>query len=45
MIQEAARLSEDRVRQQPSTLYAALDRLAAEGLVEPDREEIIDGRT
>lgn len=45
VIQEAARLSEGRVRLQPGTLYAALDRLAAEGLVEPDREEVIDGRT
>lgn len=27
-----------------ATLYAALDRLAAEGLVEVDREEVVDGR-
>jgi PadR family transcriptional regulator, regulatory protein PadR len=45
VIQEAARLSGGRVSLQPGTLYAALDRLVAEGLVEPDREEVIDGRT
>ena len=26
------------------TLYGALDRLAAEGLVEDDREEVVNGR-
>ena len=26
------------------TLYAALDRLTADGLIEPDREEIVDSR-
>jgi len=45
VIQEAARLSDGRVTLQAGTLYAALDRLAAEGLVEPDREEVVDGRT
>ncbi|GAA3347867.1 hypothetical protein GCM10020358_64260 [Amorphoplanes nipponensis] len=45
VIQEAARLSDGRVRLQAGTLYAALDRLVAEGLVEPDREEVVDGRT
>ncbi|MEU7901245.1 PadR family transcriptional regulator [Actinoplanes sp. NPDC049118] len=44
LIREAARLSDDRVRLQAGTLYAALDRLGAEGLVELDREEIVDGR-
>lgn len=44
VIQEAARLSEGRVRLQPGTLYAALDRLVAEGLVEPDHEEVFEGR-
>jgi DNA-binding PadR family transcriptional regulator len=44
LIREAARLSEGRVKLQAGTLYAALDRLGAEGLVEPDREEIVDGR-
>jgi DNA-binding PadR family transcriptional regulator len=45
VIQEAAALSDGRIRLQAGTLYAALDRLAAEGLVEVDREEIVDGRT
>jgi DNA-binding PadR family transcriptional regulator len=45
VIQEAARLSDGRVKLQAGTLYAALDRLVAEFLVEPDHEEIVDGRT
>jgi DNA-binding PadR family transcriptional regulator len=45
IIQEAARLSGGRVKLQAGTLYAALDRLAAEGLVEPDSDEVVDGRT
>jgi DNA-binding PadR family transcriptional regulator len=44
IITEAAEISAGRVRLQAGTLYAALDRLAAEGLVEPDREELVDGR-
>ena len=28
----------------PGTLYAALDRLDAEGLVEVDHDELVDGR-
>ncbi len=44
VIQEAARLSGGRVRLQAGTLYAALDRLVEEGLVEPDRQETVDGR-
>ncbi|MBG0565991.1 PadR family transcriptional regulator [Actinoplanes aureus] len=44
VIQEVARLSGGRVALQAGTLYAALDRLAALGLVEPDREETVDGR-
>ncbi|MDT4988614.1 MAG: hypothetical protein QOI74_2708 [Micromonosporaceae bacterium] len=44
VIQEAAALSGGRVTLQAGTLYAALDRLAAEGLVEVDRDEIVDGR-
>ena len=27
-----------------NALYAALDRMTAEGLIEPDREEIVDNR-
>jgi DNA-binding PadR family transcriptional regulator len=45
VIQEAGALSGGRVVLQAGTLYAALDRLAAEGLVEVDREELVDGRT
>jgi PadR family transcriptional regulator PadR len=45
VIQEAGRLSGGRVTLQAGTLYAALDRLTAEGLVEPDRDEVVDGRT
>jgi PadR family transcriptional regulator PadR len=44
VIQEVGRLSEGRIRLQAGTLYAALDRLAAEGLIELDREETVDGR-
>jgi DNA-binding PadR family transcriptional regulator len=45
VIQEAAALSGGRVVLQAGTLYAALDRLAAEKLVEVDGEETVDGRT
>jgi DNA-binding PadR family transcriptional regulator len=44
VIQEAGALSDGRVVLQAGTLYAALDRLTAEGLVEVDREELVDGR-
>ncbi|WP_433729512.1 PadR family transcriptional regulator [Actinoplanes sp. CA-051413] len=44
VIQEASALSGGRVVLQAGTLYAALDRLTAEGLVEVDREELVDGR-
>jgi PadR family transcriptional regulator PadR len=44
VIQEASRLSEGRVTLLAGTLYAALDRLHAEGLVEIDRDEVVDGR-
>ncbi|WP_430783137.1 PadR family transcriptional regulator [Actinoplanes sp. G11-F43] len=44
LIREAGKLSGGRVTLQAGTLYAALDRLCAEGLVEPDRQEIVDGR-
>ncbi|MFI7110127.1 PadR family transcriptional regulator [Nonomuraea sp. NPDC050227] len=38
------RSSGERVRLRAGTLYAALDRLHAEGLVAADREEVVDGR-
>ena len=44
IIQEVAELSDGRATLLPGTLYTALDRLAAEGLIEADREEIVDGR-
>jgi DNA-binding PadR family transcriptional regulator len=44
IIQEVAALSNDRVRLLPGTLYTALDRLAAQGLLQRDREEVADGR-
>jgi DNA-binding PadR family transcriptional regulator len=37
-------LSDDRVKLGAGTLYGALDRLAADGLVAVDREEVVDGR-
>ena len=44
IIGEVAALSGGRLDLRPGTLYGALDRLAAEGLLEPDREEVIEGR-
>jgi DNA-binding PadR family transcriptional regulator len=37
-------ISGGRVKLRAGTLYAALDRLADEGLIEMDREEIVDTR-
>ena len=37
-------LSEGRVRLRPGTLYAALDRLVAEGSLTTDSEQVVDGR-
>lgn len=37
-------LSEGRVRLAAGTLYGALDRLSEDGLVEPDGEEVVEGR-
>ncbi len=37
-------ISGGQVRLRAGTLYAVLNRLAVEGLVEVDREEIVDGR-
>jgi DNA-binding PadR family transcriptional regulator len=41
---DAAQISGGRVRLRAGTLYAALDRLGGDGLVDVDREEIVDGR-
>jgi DNA-binding PadR family transcriptional regulator len=44
IITDVERISEQRVRLRAGTLYTALERLRADGLVEVDREEIVDGR-
>jgi PadR family transcriptional regulator, regulatory protein PadR len=44
IVGEVAELSKGRVRLKIGSLYGVLDRLAAEGLIEPDREEAHDGR-
>ncbi len=41
---DVTRISDGRVRLRAGTLYAALDRLKADGLVATDREEVVDGR-
>jgi DNA-binding PadR family transcriptional regulator len=41
---DVGEISGGRVRLRAGTLYAALDRLTAEGMVAADREEIVDGR-
>jgi DNA-binding PadR family transcriptional regulator len=41
---DVAQISGRRVKLRPGTLYAALDRLSADRLVEMDREEIVDTR-
>ena len=44
IIQEVGRLSEGRTQLRVGTLYGALDRLTAEGLLALDHEEIVSGR-
>ena len=44
IITDVAEISEGRLRLRAGTLYAALDRLRGEGLIEVDREEVVDGR-
>jgi PadR family transcriptional regulator, regulatory protein PadR len=44
IVREVAELSQGRVRLKIGSLYGALDRLAAGGLIEPDRDEAHDGR-
>lgn len=44
IVQEVEALSSGRVTLRPGTLYAALDRLADEGLVAVDREEVVASR-
>jgi PadR family transcriptional regulator PadR len=45
IIKQATELSEGRVRLAAGTLYGALDRLAEEGLILADRQEVVEGRT
>ena len=44
IIQEVDRLSEGQTQLRVGTLYGALDRLTAEGLLVLDREETVSGR-
>jgi PadR family transcriptional regulator, regulatory protein PadR len=44
IVGEVAELSQGRVKLKIGSLYGVLDRLAAEGMIEPDREEAHDGR-
>jgi PadR family transcriptional regulator, regulatory protein PadR len=44
IVGEVAELSHGRVRLKIGSLYGVLERLTAEGLIEPDREEAHDGR-
>jgi PadR family transcriptional regulator len=44
IVGEVAELSQGRVRLKIGSLYGIMDRLASDGLIEPDREEPHDGR-
>jgi DNA-binding PadR family transcriptional regulator len=44
VIEDVAQMTEGRVRLRAGTLYAALDRLRNDGLIEVDREEIVQSR-
>ena len=44
IMQEVDDLSDGRVDLKVGTLYGVLDRLVDEGLVEPDRDEVHEGR-
>src|SRR2546430_17633493 len=44
IVQEVDSLSHGRVQLKIGTLYGVLDRLVADGLVEPDREGVWQGR-
>ncbi|MBW6438890.1 PadR family transcriptional regulator [Actinoplanes hulinensis] len=44
VIEDVATITAGRVRLRAGTLYAALDRLRAEGLIEVDREEVVQSR-
>lgn len=44
IIQDVGRISGERVALRAGTLYGALERLDADGLIAMDREEVVDGR-
>ena len=44
IVKEAEQLSGGRVRLSAGTLYGALTRLAEDGLVELEREDVVNGR-
>ena len=44
IITDVTGISDGRVRLRAGTLYTALDRLRGDGLIEVDREEIVDSR-
>lgn len=44
IVTEVASLSQGRVQLKIGSLYGVLDRLVGDGLVEPDREEVWQGR-
>ncbi|TFD52237.1 PadR family transcriptional regulator [Cryobacterium frigoriphilum] len=44
ILQETAAASEGAVSLKATTLYAALERLERDGLIQPDGEEIVNGR-
>src|SRR5580692_12453737 len=44
IVREVVELSQERVKLKIGSLYGVLDRLASDGLIEPDREEAHDGR-
>jgi DNA-binding PadR family transcriptional regulator len=44
IITDVEQISDQRVRLRAGTLYTALERLRADGLIEVDREEVVDSR-
>ena len=44
IITDVEQISAGRVRLRAGTLYTALERLRADGLIEVDREEVVDSR-
>lgn len=44
IITDVEQISDGRVRLRAGTLYTALDRLRADGLIDVDREEVVDSR-